>query len=825
MMKTRAGMTALILLVASLRAATAALHVAPNGDDKNPGTSAKPLASLQRAVDLVVGKKTPQEVVVHEGVYAQGVTLQKGLAAPPKLLIAAARKADGSYERVVFDGGHSVKPFEPVKDMPGVYRTKAPKTFNFYRCRRTMWEADSRVRYRRVADVRAVAAYPSSYSFQKNGWLYFHTSDGASPDKHQIGYSISDRGFRIWWPNVTVRGLRFHNGQGVGIVDKNITVEDCKAWNQNQIAFYVSALAANATIRNCEGSDLGAGVKSEGKDTTVEGCRFFRIHDAFESHLKTQDASGVQFYHPAQRGVIRNNLVVGFHTGVFVKGVRTKVVIEGNTAVGGDSYGIGIVHWNAESVIRNNIVSDYHAAYIVPVRDGFAPTQTFRDNLLWNIPYWENVRQCFSMPQQAALGQGITMASPRFAAPSKRDYRLLPDSPALRTTGGAAHMGALGPVGANWVDTEPPTIALSADRPAKLLGRTAEISFEQDHWHENPAPIELRETTYEPFAGNVWLLPERRMKLRILATDNATGPVRMKLRRDDGAWPGPQRFTPIVRIDVPEGKTETSVSVQVADAAGNWSRPVTLRGYVTADAPKLAGKPAVYRNNHGFVVACGTDVPCFARLEWGKDGNYGQTVEQRANYDYRWSAGDGGEWTTRRIGQKRGHHFAVIAPKVKAGDNVHYRIVLDDGLGHTSETPDATLTVRGASRTIHVSPVGNDAENAGAAGKPWRTIQFAVDRALPGDRVVLHDGLYAEPVSITHGGAEGALLTVEAQNRRQAVLDGGKAHDVLLEVRDAPYLVLRGVEMRWFKNSAMTLRNSPNVTIDQCFFRNRMNFD
>jgi Right handed beta helix region len=812
---------ACVFLASNLCGAADMVYVAPNGNDANPGTAAKPLSTIQQAAKSVAGKATPQTIVLREGVYRQSVILQKSKVAP-ELLITAEKGANGVYKRVVLDGGHGVKPFEAVRGMPGVYRTKWPKTFNFYRCRRTMWEADSRVRYRRMADVRSVVAYPSSYSFQKDGWLYFHTSDNAPPDKHDIGYNISDRRFSILRSNVTVRGLRFHNGQGVSLIGKNITVEDCAAWNHNQIAFYVSARAENATVRNCTGRDLGAGVKSEGKDTIVEGCRFFRIHDAFESHLTTQDASGIQFYHPAQRGIIRKNLVVGFNTGIFVKGVPTKVVIEGNTAVGSGSHGIGIVHWNAESVMQNNIVSDCHGAYIAPWAHGFVPTQVFRDNLLWNIKHEQSVRECLNMPKAAGLGQGVIVGDPRFAALSQDDYRLLPDSPAIRTTGGAAHMGALGVVDAKWADTECPKVSIIAEKPAKLLGRTVEVFFEQDHWHKNAAPIELRETTYEPHDGNVWLLPERKMKLRILAADNATDPAKMKLRYDNGAWSEARPFEPVVQVDVPNGKTQTSVSVQVADAAGNWSEPVTLSGFITADAPKLDGKVATYVNDYGFVVAFKSDVPCFARLDWGKDKDYGQAVEQPASYEYLWSAGDGGEWTTKRIGQKQNHHFAVVAPKVEAGDVIHFRIALDDGFGNIFKTSNATVTVRGKARKIMVSPSGKDVEHVGDQNAPLRTLQFAVDRALPGDRIVLADGLYPEPVSISHGGVKDAPITIEAQNKWGAAIDAGKTRDVLMEVRDAPYLELRGIEFRWFKKFGITFRNSPHLVMDRCFFWNNL---
>ena len=336
--------------LALMALANADVHISPKGDDGNPGTAEKPIATMTRAVAMVTGKQTPQTIVLHEGVYREALMLNEG-EAPPSLLIAAAPGKDGGYESVVIDQGHTVESAEPVEGAPGVYRAKSPKTFSSYQSRRSMWEADRRVRYRRVADVRAVAAYPASYRFEDDGYLYFHTSDDRPPKEHEIGYQISDSGWSIWWDNVTVCGLEFRNGNGLGVVGKNDTVEECRAWNIDQIAFYVSALAKDAKILRCTGRDLGAGVKSEGTNTTVEGCRFFRKHDAFESHLVTQDAAGIQFYHPASRGLIRGNLTVGFRLGVFCKGTREPILIESNTSANGGSYGIGFVHWRPGSAI------------------------------------------------------------------------------------------------------------------------------------------------------------------------------------------------------------------------------------------------------------------------------------------------------------------------------------------------------------------------------------------------------------------------------------------------------------------------------------------
>jgi len=796
--------------------ANSQVHISPEGDDGNPGTAEKPLATMARAVAMVTGKGTPQTIVLHEGTYREALMLKDGKA-PPSLLITAAPGKDGGYERAILEQGHTIKDAEAVDGASGVYRVRSPETFNSYRCRRSMWEADSRVRYRRVADVRAVAAYPASYRFEDDGYLYFHTSDDRPPKEDEIGYQISDCGWSIWWDNVTVRGLEFRNGNGLGVVGRNDTIEDCRAWNIDRIAFYVSALAKDAKVLRCTGHDLGAGVKNEGTNTTVEGCRFFRKHDAFESHLVTQDAAGIQFYHPARRGLIRDNLTVGFRLGVFCKGTREPILVESNTSVNGSSYGIGFVHWRPGSVVRNNIASGHHAPYIISGFLSYGRSGRFRDNLLWDAQNWEEVRHCFTIPQSVGSGQGVIMADPRFAAPKQDDFRLLPDSPALR---GKRTLGAFGRVPDNWKDTQPPNLVLTADKPAVILGQKVELYFERDHWQPGGGTMELRETTFESHAGNTWLVPEPEVKLLLTANDNATAAVEMKLRVGEGAWGGPQPFAAEVEAAMPEGQTEVVYSVQVSDEAGNWSEPAMLRAFNVTQTPELLDKPTVYVNRHGFVVAFRSKAPCTAKLEWGETADYGQAADRPAEVIQRWSAGDGGEWTEKRTGPRQDHQLAVLSPRVAAGKTYHYRLVLDDGVGHVTRTEDAVITIERPPRTIHLSPSGKDIEGAGAEGAPWRSLQFAVDRALPGDRILLSDGIYIEPAQMLRGGIEGAPLTIEAANRWGAVLDGGKRQRRLLTLHEAPYVVLRGLEVRWFEWCGMQITHSPNVALENCAFWN-----
>jgi hypothetical protein len=46
-----------LVIAAALTASAADFHVAPNGDDANPGTAAKPFASLTRVRDAVCSAK------------------------------------------------------------------------------------------------------------------------------------------------------------------------------------------------------------------------------------------------------------------------------------------------------------------------------------------------------------------------------------------------------------------------------------------------------------------------------------------------------------------------------------------------------------------------------------------------------------------------------------------------------------------------------------------------------------------------------------------------------------------------------------------------
>jgi alpha-N-arabinofuranosidase len=108
--------------VAALALATSAaeIHVAPNGNDSNPGTRAAALRTIQRAAELA---QPGDMITVHEGVYRERVNPPRGGESDAKRIVYQA--APG--EKVEIKGSEVVKGWAQVQ--AGVWKLVLPNSF------------------------------------------------------------------------------------------------------------------------------------------------------------------------------------------------------------------------------------------------------------------------------------------------------------------------------------------------------------------------------------------------------------------------------------------------------------------------------------------------------------------------------------------------------------------------------------------------------------------------------------------------------------------------------------------------------------------------
>ncbi len=824
-----------------------AVHVSPTGNDAHPGTAERPVASLRRAVELVADRKGPSEIILREGVYPGDVRVgtQQNLkdTGVPPLLIRAAKKPDGGFQDVILDGSRRVREAEPVPGKAGVYKIPGAYT---YSQEPGMWEEDTRIRYTLVADMTAVERYPAS--FWHNGKeVFFHTSDRQPPSAHEIGMSKGRAGITLWRPNTTVQGIQFRHflewrwSCGLELRAQNTAGEDCRAWNCVR-GFQIMMEAPNTRILRCRADDCGGGVYSQGRQSLIEDGRFFKIRDRFRVSVYPQDDTGIQFYHPAFGGEVRRNLCVGFCNGIFVKCPESPFIVENNTCVDGITYGIGCTTWHKESVFRLNIVCGFSIPMLFSP-DNFPPTSVLDWNCIWGASRRTSDAETASRSRLADLqrtgkGKNSIVADPRFAAPRTNpldpalptqsqsrlvrgapaagDYRLLPSSPCAALGPKGETCGAFGVVEPGFKDVQPPSLAVTADAPARPL-TAANLYVESQAWMGG-APGRLLSAPAEENGGE-WLSPEGKVALRLEARDHAGKVTQMSLRVGEEEWGNPQAFQEHTSVALPAGRI-VAVGVKVCDDAGNWSEPVVLTVRAVSGGPKITAGPTARANKHGALVWFETDRPCRVKVQTGE-----ASFENPPNRQRSWVPGGGPSWAQRRANTRVLTHVAFLPPTVKDGATARYALTLQDETGAESRIPDATLDLKGEPVTFYVSPSGEDSESGGSAAKPWRTLQFALDRVLPGDRVVLRAGLYPGEAVLAHGGVEGAPITIESERDGVAVLDGRHLAPTCLRLDRAPHVVIKGLEARWFGESStfysgdkagIFITESPNVSVLNC---------
>jgi hypothetical protein len=418
----------------------------------------------------------------------------------------------------------------------------------------------------------------------------------------------------------------------------------------------------------------------------------------------------------------------------------------------------------------------------------------------------------------ANRGKFNVLADPRFVDPANGDYRLLPDSPAalyLKDKDGRP-AGAFPVAPADAIAKVRPTLQLSFRADTMPYGKTGVLTFDRDPWIGG-GTTRIRDLTDS--SG-----PARRMTgttnavVELRAFD-ATGKI-VKTRFTLGAQP-PQEipYTIVQNISLPDKDGEYRVRFEVQNDRGVWSEPATALLRLERTPPALVGDPEVMANDHGLIVTFKTTLPSQCEVQFGLNESYGRSVKSGDIVKRYWVADDGGEWIDTWVIPQTNFALAILKPEVEAGQTVHFRIVLTGESGVKSESKDFSAKVQGKNRSVFVSPAGEDKFGRGTKDAPLRTVQYAVDRALPGDRVILMPGLYAEGVVLTHGGvSEEARLTLEAESPNTVTIDIAKREYNVLTLEKSGYTTIRNIRCLSYERNGVYVYRSPHVTVEGCTF-------
>ncbi len=817
-MKFNAIILLLMVLSFSQAAAAQTLHVAPSGTPAGTGEPGKPI-SLQGALDRAQKDPGITHILLAAGDYTGNFILkpldQPRHDRPSRLTIQPTPGA-----KVVLRNSVQITEAQLV-----------PGWMNLYRCNvlppgePAMWEHDSRVRYRACATKDSVGVYPGScFVDETEKALYLSTSDGKSPSGHTVWLSLSpthSRGLAVYRPDVVLEGLGFadyasRDNMAIQIFSSKVTVKECNFENCEKA---VSAWTGtqDIVIDGCRGQDIAQPIYSLGKDIVVRNCVFVKAHDRFLLEVYPQDDCAYQVYAPGAGGTFEGNFCKGYFNGILIKAGISPYIIRHNTII--DSHS-GIL-WSAtrpDSDVSYNIISGARA--FIHAQD-FPERFKLDHNLFWNPKEYGEFEASMQVIRGAGLGKFNVLADPRFMDEASGDYRLRPDSPALGLGSRALKPGEQGrPAGAFGVaaldsaDQARPTLSLAFEADSVPFGPSGQYTFEKDPWIGG-GTTHISQLSQGEIPMR--LVGQGMIKFRLRAFDAAGTIKKMRFIVGTGETvEAPFRDSHLLAL--PDREGEYAVTCEVENDRGIVSAPARATVRVDRTAPRLMGQPQVMCNDQGVIINLGTSEACFATVFFGEspEALAGQ-MKSALMIQRFWDANDGGEWVETWSTPRNEHAIAILAPQVKSGAMLYYKIALTDQAGLTSQSPVFNCKVIGQPREIVVSTDGNDHIDS----KCFKTLQYAVDRALPGDRIVIEPGVYTQYTCMTHGGTgDDHRVVIEARIPGTVTLDGAKRHTALIHLESAPWVTVRGLRILDFKKAGIYSYRSPETQIDGCVFFN-----
>jgi hypothetical protein len=130
--------------------------------------------------------------------------------------------------------------------------------------------------------------------------------------------------------------------------------------------------------------------------------------------------------------------------------------------------------------------------------------------------------------------------------------------------------------------------------------------------------------------------------------------------------------------------------------------------------------------------------------------------------------------------------------------------------------PSSSITNSGT-HIYYVAADGSDA-NSGKIDAPFKSINTAMGKAIPGDTILVRKGTYHEKVSFSKSGRLGKYITLKAYPGETPVIDGTplsiSGKEALVTIRNVSYIVFEGFDVCNYKSTTPWV-NLNGILVDQ----------
>lgn len=804
----------IILFVIKLSFADS-IYISPTGSDKNYGGKDDPIETLQELERRLSKNKNITKIMFYEGTYFGTLTIRNHLPSNGNapLTIQAIQG-----QNVVFEGSQKIENYMwhkkhknilIIKRKSQMLSGRSPKPFMLER----------RMRFKEVMRFESLIATKNGYYFDKEN-VYLHVS---GHDVNDIYLGLHHVAINIYRPNTRIKNITAKNyitryrSSGFYCQADHIVIQNCYSYNCS-VGYMVGVKSNNSKIISSQSYDCSAGIFSLGQNAEIRSCKLIKKRDSFLNHsIYEQDDSGIQYYYPAKHGKVYGNLIKGFLRPIFIK-CKGDFVVEHNTCV--DSYrGISRSKWNKENrdIYRNNIIVNCKKPLFAASK--LRATTTYENNCFWNIEPIKFFEEDLKHLIYSGAGRNNIYADPLFVDPENMDYRLLPNSPCIMKE---LTLGALPSLKEIPKDTSPPILNLDINvQDAQPYGQRGVLYFKTDPWlrageKEAVRSVVKKDATYDYFSTN------DKIRIKLKARDRISKITQMRFKQNKEEWGKVEAFSPVKKLQLNKGNSKHTIYAQVADALENWSKATKIKIMSSFSKLNLLEKPVAISNSNGVVIQFHSSIPCKAIVEYGINGSYKYKAVVTPFVERKWNPNDGGEWQTYWNSTGIEHIVTINQLPKNVKDQIHYRVRLIDDGHKTWISENYQVKLSNKTREIYVSKEGADTLSEGSYKKPYRSIQFAAKVALPGDTIIIADGVYYEPVYFS-GGKDGAPITFKAEHKGKTIIDGLKQHEALFRIEKGTHVIIDGLLLQGTLSEGygIYISHSKEITIKNCTFSNR----